>query len=147
MKYWKGDRHWDKVSSCCHKDNPLYQYVYCFHSSAMVILSILYDFTMMQLSKIVINLKSSWLHQARAAGIRFNVLKLCYGSLISIHDILFFQCKCSGDTPITKLIKISIILSFCFQIITNIRVNYLELWFSVFDFNPWNILIPRDTFI
>jgi hypothetical protein len=46
---------------------------------------------MIQLLKIAINLKSSWLHQARAAGIRFFVLKLCHGSLIFIHDIVFFS--------------------------------------------------------
>jgi hypothetical protein len=54
----------------------------------MVILSILYDFTMIQLLKIAINLKSSLLHQAHAAGI----LRLCEGSLTFIDVILFFQC-------------------------------------------------------
>jgi hypothetical protein len=49
-----------------------------------------YPFTMIQLLKIVIDFKSSWLHKARAAGILFFVLRLWHGLLIFIHDILFF---------------------------------------------------------
>jgi hypothetical protein len=57
MKYWKQDRQWDKVSSSCRKDNLDTNIPTALTLSAMVILSILYDFTIIQLLKIVIIFK------------------------------------------------------------------------------------------
>jgi hypothetical protein len=79
------------VSSSCRKENLDTNIPTALALSAMVILSILCDFTIIQLLNIVFILKSSRLHQARAAGIRLFVLRLCHGSLIFIHDILFFS--------------------------------------------------------
>jgi hypothetical protein len=47
------------MSSCCRKDNPDTNISTVLALSAIAILSILYDFTMIQLLKIAINLKSS----------------------------------------------------------------------------------------
>jgi hypothetical protein len=52
-------RNHEKVSSCCRKDNPDTNISTALALSATVILSILCDFTIIQLLKIVINLKSS----------------------------------------------------------------------------------------
>jgi hypothetical protein len=86
------------VSSSCRKDNLDTNIATALALSAMVILSILCVFTITQLLKIVIILKSIRLHQARAAGIRFFVLRLCQGSLIFIHDIQFFFCASVKET-------------------------------------------------
>ena len=51
------------------------------------------------------------------------VLRLCRGSLSFVHVILFFQCWCSGETSVTKLLRIGIILPLRFQIITIISLS------------------------
>jgi hypothetical protein len=59
MKYCCRDRQRDKVSSSFREDNPDTNIPTGFALSAIVILSILCDFTMRKLFKIVLVLKSS----------------------------------------------------------------------------------------
>jgi hypothetical protein len=82
------------------------------------------------LLKIVINEKSSWLHQARAAGIRI-FLRFCHGLLIFIHDILFFSVLVFRRHINYKIAQNWYHSVFPFSNYYYYQGQHLELWFSV----------------
>jgi hypothetical protein len=120
MKYWKRDSQWDKVSSSFRKENLDTNIPTALALSAMIILSILCDFSIIQLLKIVIILKIRRLHQVKQLLQGFDFL---FWGFVTDHWFVslifqFFPRYCKGHTSITKLSKIGIILSSSFQIIT-----------------------------
>jgi hypothetical protein len=126
------------VYSCCRKDNPDNNISTALALSAMVFLSVLYDFTMIQLWKLEINLKSCWLHQARAAGIRFLTLRLCHGSLIFIHDLFIFSVLVFSRHINYNIARNWYHSVFPFSNYYYYQGEYLELWFSVWkESSPW----------
>jgi hypothetical protein len=132
MKYWRQDRHWDKVSCCSRKGNPDNNISTALTLSAMVILSILYHFTMIQLGKIVIDFKSSWFYQVPAA--RYSMF--CFEALSRVTDFypgysIFFSVLVFRRHANYKIAENWYNSVFLFSNYYYYQGEHLELWFSV----------------